>query len=213
MKSELVELASKQDGQTGQQCEFELDGPKGTDTVQTPTIKEDKEDSPNLKTVAAEFLKKHHCLNHLSMAKMQVMARLGLLPKRWAKCDTTICTSCLYGKATRRPWRTKPMKDSHESKLRTAIEPGQCISVDQLESRTPGLIAQVKGWLTKKRYQAATIFVDHYSSLSYVFLQKSTNAEETLAAKISFERYAERHGVKVRAYQADNRRFAETTSM
>ncbi len=35
MKLELVELASKQDGQTGQQCEFELDGPKGTNTVQT----------------------------------------------------------------------------------------------------------------------------------------------------------------------------------
>jgi hypothetical protein len=85
--------------------------------------------------------------------------------------------------------------------------------VDQLEPRTPGLIAQVKGWLTKKRYQAATIFVDHFSSLSYIFLQKSTNAEETLAAKISFERYAERHGVKVQAYQADNGRFAETTFM
>jgi hypothetical protein len=35
MKLELVELASKQDGQTGQQCEFDLDGPKGTNTVQT----------------------------------------------------------------------------------------------------------------------------------------------------------------------------------
>ena len=94
--------------------------------------------------------------------------------------------------------------------MRTTTEPGQCISVDQLESRTPGLIAQVKGWLTKKRYQAATIFVDHYSSLPYVFLQKSTNAEDTLAAKISFERYAERHGVKV---QADNGRFVEMTFM
>ena len=144
------------------------------------------------------------------MAEMQVMAKKGIPSKNWAKCDIPICTSCLYGKATRRPWRTKPKKESQESKLRTATEPGQCISVDQLESRTPGLIAQVKGWLTKKRYQAATILVDHYSSLSYVFLQNSTNTEETLAAKISFERCAERHGVKVQAYQADNGRFAET---
>ncbi len=106
MKSELVELASKMDGQTGQQCEFELDGPKGTDTVQTPTIIEDKEDSPKLENVAAELLKKHHCLNHLPMAKMQVMAKQGILSKKWAKCDIPICTSCLYGKATRRPWRT-----------------------------------------------------------------------------------------------------------
>ena len=168
MKFELVELASKQDGQTGQQCKFELNGPKGTDTVQTPTIIEDEEDSPKLENVAAEFLKKHHCLNHLSMAKMQVMAKQGILPKKWAKGDIPICTICLYGKATRRPWRTKPKKDSQENKLRTATEPGQCISVDQLESRTPGLIAQVKGWLTKMRYQAATIFLDHFSSLSYV---------------------------------------------
>jgi hypothetical protein len=126
------------------------------------------------------------------MAKMQVMAKQGILPKRGAKCDIPICTSCLYGKATRKPWRTKPEKDSHESKLRTATEPGQCISVDQMESRTPGLIAQTKGWLTKKRYQAATIFVDHFSSLSYVCLQKSTNAEETMETKISFERYAKK---------------------
>ncbi len=213
MKMELVELALKQDGHTGQQFEFDLNGPKWTgDTVQTPTIIKDEEDSPKLENAAAEFLKKHHCLNHLSMAKMQLMAKQGIRPKRWVKCDIPICISCLYGKATRRPWRTKPTKDSQESKLRTATGPGQCIRVDQLESRTPGLIAQqVKGWLTKMMCQAATIFVDHYSSRSYVFLQKSTNAEDALAATISFKRYAERHGVKVQAYQADNGRFAETT--
>jgi hypothetical protein len=39
------------------------------------------------------------------------------------------------------------------------------------------------------------------------------NTEETLAAKISFERYAERHGVKVQEYQADSGRFTETIFM
>jgi hypothetical protein len=118
MNVKKVELSSKQDGQTGQQCKFNLDGPKRTESVQTPTIIKDKEDSPKLESVAAEFLKKHHCLNHLSMAKMQVMAKQGILPKKCSKCDIPIicCTSCLYGKATRRPWRTKPKKDSQESK-------------------------------------------------------------------------------------------------
>jgi hypothetical protein len=139
MNVEEVELLLKQDRQTSQQYEFNLDGPEGTETVRTPTIIEDEEDSPKLESVAAKLLKKHHCLNHLSMAKMQVMAKQGILPKRWAKCDIPICTSCLYGKATRRPWQTKPKKDSQESKLRTATEPGQCISVDQLESRTSDL--------------------------------------------------------------------------
>ncbi len=182
MKLELVELASKQDGQTGQQCKFELDGPKGTDTVQAPTIIEDEEDSPKLENVAAEFLTKHHCLNHLSMAKMQVIAKHRILPQRWAKCDIPICTSCLYSKATRRPWRTKPKKDSQESKLRTTTEPGQCVSVDQLESRTPGLIAQSKGWLTKKRYQTATSNLCGPLQFTIIcFLQKSTNSEEALS--------------------------------
>jgi hypothetical protein len=82
--------------------------------------------------------------------------------------------------------------------------------VDQLESTTPGLIAQVKGWITTKRYRAATIFVDHHSALSYVHLQKSTNAEETLEAKVAFERYAAKSGVTVKHYHADNGRFGET---
>ena len=67
----------------------------------------------------------------------------------------------------------------------------------------------MKGWLTKKRYRVATVFVDNFSGMSYVHLQKTTNAEETLAAKKAFERYASRMGVKVLEYQADNGRFAE----
>jgi hypothetical protein len=81
--------------------------------------------------------------------------------------------------------------------------------MDQLESTTPGLIAQVKGWLTTNQCHVATVFVDHYSRLSYVHLQKSTNAEETIKAKIAFERYAAKSNVQVKHYQADNGRFGE----
>ena len=95
----------------------------------------------------------------MSAAKMQSMAKRGLLPKKLAKSQIPTCTSCLYGKATRRPWRTKPKVGQQGGKLRTASEPGQCISIDQLESSTPGLIAQIKGWLTKKRYKVATILL------------------------------------------------------
>ena len=64
--------------------------------------------------------------------------------------------------------------------------------------------------MTTKRYRAATIFVDHHSALSYLHLQKSTNAEETLEAKVAFERYAAKSGVTVKHYHADNGRFGET---
>jgi hypothetical protein len=71
----------------------------------------------------------------------------------------------------------------------------------------------MKGWLTKKRYRVATVFVDHFSGLSYIHLQKSTNAEETLEAKVAFERFASKVNVKVKSYQADNGRFAENKFM
>jgi len=59
----------------------------------------------------------------------------------------------------------------------------------------------------------ATIFVDHFSGLSYIHLQKSTNADETLEAKLAFERYASKFKVQVKSYQADNGRFAENKFM
>ncbi len=55
----------------------------------------------------------------------------------------------------------------------------------------------------------ATIFVNHYSGMSYIHLQKTTNADETLEAKLAFERYASKFKVQVKSYQADNGRFAE----
>ena len=57
--------------------------------------------------------------------------------------------------------------------LKEAKGPGDVISVDQLVSSVPpGFIAQEKTnvpyKLTRQRFKAATIFVDHFSCLSYV---------------------------------------------
>ena len=186
---------------------FDLDAKNHSDL---PAIIEDEEDTAFHEKAAAEFLCWHHKLNRMSGAKMQSMAKCGLLPKKLAKCQIPTCSSSLYGKATRRPWRTKLKLGQQGGKVRTAMEPGQCISVDQLESTTPGLtIAQIKGWLTKKRYRVATIFVDHFSGLSYIHIQKSTNADEIIEVKLAFERYATKFKVQIKIYQADNVRFAE----
>lgn len=71
------------------------------------------------------------------------------------------------------------------------------------------MIAQLKGKPTVKRYTAATIFVDHYSGLSFVYLQKTTNADEMMQAKDTFERFAASHDVKVLHCHAENGRFAD----
>jgi len=88
--------------------------------------------------------------------------------------------------------------------LKRATSPGQCVAVDQSESLVPGLVAQLKGIPTKKRYTCATVFVDLYSDFLYAHFQYSTNAQDTLDTKHSFERFAKSHGVQVHNYLADN---------
>ena len=91
--------------------------------------------------------------------------------------------------------------------LFSITQPRSCISVDQLESPMLGLIAQMKRFLMTKRYNAATIFIDNYNGLSYVYLQQSTKSNETLRAKRAFEQYATSHGVTIQHYHSDNGLF------
>jgi hypothetical protein len=91
---------------------------------------------------------------------------------------------------------------------------GPIISLlNQLKSTVPGLVGQIKGWLTVQRYHMTTIFVNHHSWLSFVYLQKSDTAKETLMAKQAFEGYSRTMGVKVLHYHANNGRFCENVFM
>jgi len=53
------------------------------------------------------------------------------------------------------------------------------------------------------------MFVDHFSGFTFVYLQRFTTMDETLAAKLAYEQVAASHGIKVEYYRADNGRFAE----
>ena len=158
------------------------------------------------------LLKWHYKLGHLAFPRLQAMAREGILPNQLATCPIPTCTCCIYGKQTRRPWRTKATPGTIETKA-TITKPGQCISVDQLVSPAPGLIAQLRGIPTTERYRCATVFVDHFSRYSFVHLQKSASADHTLEAKAEFERVAATHGVIVSHYHADNGIFADNKFM
>ena len=83
------------------------------------------------------------------------------------------------------------------------------MSVDQLESPTPGFIGVMRGFVTKRRYTCATIFIDHYSDLSYIHMQMSLTVEDTILAKRAFQSFARNHGITVKHYHADNGRFAD----
>lgn len=138
---------------------------------------------------------------------MKALARTGALPCKFANCEVPMCQACSYGKAKRTPWRTKAQPKDISPKI--IQHPGDCVSVDQMESRTPGLIAQLKGTPMKARYVAATVFVDHVSRFSYVHLMKDMTSAKTLKAKLAFEAEAAKNGVAVKHYHCDNGRFAD----
>ena len=153
-------------------------------------------------TPQAKLLAWHYRLGHLPFLKIQQLARRGDLPASLSTCPVPKCASCLFGKATRRPWRTRAPVNALSTPPVTA--PGSIVSIDQMVSAIPGLIPQMKGFITFKRYEIATVFVDHFSGLSFVHLQKGSTASETIEAKKAFERFAKVHGVQIKHYHADN---------
>jgi hypothetical protein len=86
---------------------------------------------------------------------------------------------------------------------------GECVSVDQLESHIHGLIGQVKGIPTRERYKVATVYVDHASDYTYIYLQTNTSSVQTLASQMEFDRHAAGVGVMIQKYHADNGRFID----
>ena len=177
--------------------------PNTTTQIGSPNIIEEEEfKEKDVRKVEAEMLEYHYKYNHAPFAKLQEMARHGTIPRRLATCRIPACAACMYSKATKRPWRNKKTKNSKGQNK--ASYPGEVVSVDQLTSPTPGLVAQLTGKLTNRRYNYATVFVDNYSGQGYIYLQSSSGAEETMAAKLAYERECQKSGVRVKAYRADN---------
>ena len=148
----------------------------------------------------------HYRLGHLPFDRIKQLVSAGQLPKRLLSCKKPFCSACQYGMMTKRPWRAKG-EDKKATKM--ATRPGQIVSVDQLESNTPGLIAQLKGKLTQQRYKYATVFVDQFSGYTFVYLQKRLTSDETVMVKHAFESSADQCGVKVIHYHADNGPFTD----
>ena len=103
------------------------------------------------------------------------------MPSKILKLKPPKCSGCLYGAMTKHPRRTNSA--NKRGSIRKASSPGEFISVYHMESSTPGFIAQLKGKPTNPHYRAATIFLDHYSDMTYVNLQRILLSDETVQAK------------------------------
>jgi hypothetical protein len=116
-----------------------------------------------------ELMQWHLQLGHLPFAKIRFMAACKEIPSQLANCRIPKCQSCCCGQATKRPWCTKGQSGT----IQPVTAPRQCVSVEQLESPVAGFVGLNKDYFFCKRYKVATIFVDHFSRLSYVYLQDS----------------------------------------
>ena len=148
----------------------------------TQVIPEDPE--PKSMDPQDELLRWHYRLGHLPFNHIKQLSSKGQLPKCLLTCHTPFCAACQYGKMTKRPSR---VKGDNKETAKMATYPGQVVSVDQLESTSPGFIAQLKGTLTQQRYKYATVFVNQFSRYTFVYLQKRVTSQETVMAKHAFE--------------------------
>ena len=136
------------------------------------------------------------------------MAKMGQLPKKLATCDIPKCMACMFGKATKKPWRTKiPKNPKLTCRQRNA---GDLVYINQLISPTPGLVSQMTGRPTTLRYTCATVFVYHSSDLNFLHLQKSTSGLETVEAKKEFEHFSQQNNITISAYHSNNGIFSKT---
>ena len=82
-------------------------------------------------------------LGHILPKKIKVMAEYAILPNRLATCRVPMCTTCMFGKAKKKPWRTKAPQN-RDQPTHTITKLGDCVSIAQLESSTLGLIGQLR---------------------------------------------------------------------
>jgi hypothetical protein len=179
-------------------------------SLDLPFQEQDESDLSELKlpTREMEYHHWHVKLGHLSKTKMRQLIDNGTFPRNLSKMDPPLCSTCVYGKATKTPRQTKgksPNKTPREVK-----HPGECVAVDQLESSTPGFIGQLKGSiLTKQWHRYVTVFVDLFSDYTFLVFHTRLTSDETIRVKQLFEAHAATFGVKILNYHTDNGRFQD----
>ena len=124
----------------------------------------------------ADLLHWHYHLGHSWFKMLTALAIIEILPCCLAKVHTPMWPACSFVKMHQKPWQTN---GQHEGKIGKRItRPGQCVSVDQQKPCQVGFFAQLKGRLTRKKYTATIIFVDHCSDLKYIRFMIAVTSEK-----------------------------------
>ena len=135
------------------------------------------------------------------------LAKKGIIPRNIQKIKKVPpCAACIFARAHKGAWRT-PYKKVRQITLERDQRPGTGTSCDHIISKQPGLLPQLTGHLTHKRYGGAAVFVNHFSQYCHIHLMISTSDEKTMNAKWAYERALKNFGHRVHSYHADNSRF------
>ncbi len=147
------------------QLNFDFEGPE-----QAKCFAQELQEDPPSK-VEAEFLHYHQCFGHILPKCIQEMVCQGILSAHLATCPILVCTACLYGKPTKKPWHAKPSAEEQTSR-KTITTPGAVVSVDMMISPRPGLVAQMTSKPTHQHYWHVAVYVNQAMGLGFVWPQK-----------------------------------------
>jgi hypothetical protein len=96
-------------------------------------------------------------------------------------------------------------KSKEMSLKRDDLHPGDCVSIDQYESRVRGRLSTSRGnEQAHTQYCGGTIFADHASGFLSVQHQVTLGGSDTVRSKRSFEQECREYQVSVHEYHGDN---------
>ena len=171
------------------------------------------ESNQNLTTSQKILLSWHFRFGHLNFSTIQWILRSGIFGKNSTfssagNCQHPKCAACEYGKASRRPTKSTlrtPVPERENALKGNILFPGQRVSLDHFICSAKGRLTSSKGKTpTDQMYCGGAIFVDQASGYIFIQPQVSFSAEETLQAKLTFERMCLSYGVKVTSFISDN---------
>ena len=119
------------------------------------------------------------------------------------------CAACIHSAAHKQPWQK--WAQASNVHISSITSPSQCISINQIISQEPGFVAQLKGWLTTSRYRVVMVFMDRFSCLRCINLQKCYIIQDTQSQKRPSKHTVASIAIQIFHYHCDNGQFAAKT--
>jgi hypothetical protein len=128
-----------------------------------------------------------------------------------SRCELPKCPACQLSKQHCRSPGSQHVRARPEHEMaicRENMVPGECFSVDQFTSTTPGRLPNTRGKECQDiQYNGGTLYIDHATGFTFIRNQISLRAGETLLGKHALEQFANQFGVRIQNYHADNHPF------